>query len=233
MRWRRWREAMVGTLALYDRDGRRRHTTYVAASPEHGKASFFAAFERETNRAHAAFPTATRVGLADGAASNWTFLTAHTDVQTLDFYHVSESLTKAADVVFAGAPAARQAWLDEACHRLKHKHGYAGQLLGDLQGFRDRGLRRPAREVLEATITYVHNHAHQMTYAQNLMQNLPIGSGVTEAACKVIVKERLGVAGARWSERGATTVLTLRCLTYTEGRWEQFWQKVDHYGFVS
>ena len=61
-----WREAIVGILALYDRDGRRMHTTYVAASPEHGKASFFAAFERETNRAHAAFPTATRVGLADG-----------------------------------------------------------------------------------------------------------------------------------------------------------------------
>ena len=66
-----------------------------------------------------------------------------------------------------------------------------------------------------------------------MAQNLPVGSGVTEAACKVIVKKRLGGAGAQGSEREATTVLTLRCLTYTEGRWAQFWQKVDRYGFTS
>ncbi len=32
-----WREAMVGTLAFSDRDGERRHTVYLAATPEYGK----------------------------------------------------------------------------------------------------------------------------------------------------------------------------------------------------
>ena len=228
-----WREVMLGTVALYDRDGARLHTTYLAASPEHGKASFCEAFRREAGRAAAAFPKATRVGLADGAASNGSLLGELTDVQTLDFYHVSEYLTRAADVAFAGEPAARQAWLDDACHRLKHEHDYAALLLADLRGFRDRRVSRTARTTLEASITYVENHAHQMTYADNIAKNLPLGSGVTEAACKVIVKERIGIAGARWSERGATTVLTLRCLTYPDGRWKQFWQKINRYGLVS
>ncbi len=32
-----YRETMVGTIALYDKDGKRQHTTYIAASPEYGK----------------------------------------------------------------------------------------------------------------------------------------------------------------------------------------------------
>ncbi len=41
----------------------------------------------------------------------------------------------------------------------------------------------------------------------------PIGSGVTEAACKVIVKQRLCCSGMKWKESGAAAVLSLRCLT--------------------
>jgi hypothetical protein len=60
---------------------------------------------------------------------------------------------------------------------------------------------------------------------------LPIGSGVTEAACKVIVKQRLCGSGMKWKEPGAAAVLSVRCLTYTRERWSQFWGKVDRYGF--
>lgn len=70
-----------------------------------------------------------------------------------------------------------------------------------------------------------------MNYSQNVSNNLPIGSGVTEAACKVIVKQRLCNSGMKWKAKGASVVLSLRCLTYTENRWEQFWNKIDQYGF--
>ena len=42
-----YREVMVGTLALYDEDGRRLNTTYVAQAPEYGKETFFAKMDRE------------------------------------------------------------------------------------------------------------------------------------------------------------------------------------------
>jgi hypothetical protein len=34
------RQAMVGTISLYDKLGERHHTTYIAASPEHGRDTF-------------------------------------------------------------------------------------------------------------------------------------------------------------------------------------------------
>jgi hypothetical protein len=70
-----------------------------------------------------------------------------------------------------------------------------------------------------------------MIYAERAQAKLPIGSGVTEAACKTIVKMRMCRGGAKWKEEGATVVLSLRTLIYTEERWQQFWAKIDRYGF--
>jgi hypothetical protein len=54
---------------------------------------------------------------------------------------------------------------------------------------------------------------------------------VTEAACKVIVKQRLFGSGMKWTERGLAVVLSLRTLSYTPERWSQFWSNVDRWGF--
>jgi len=43
--------------------------------------------------------------------------------------------------------------------------------------------------------TYFNNHRHQMNYPKFLAEHLPIGSGVTEAACKTLVKQRLCASG--------------------------------------
>jgi hypothetical protein len=53
--------------------------------------------ESEIAKVREAFPDAVKVGIADGAKSNWTFLTKHTDRQVLDFYHAVEYLTGVAD----------------------------------------------------------------------------------------------------------------------------------------
>jgi hypothetical protein len=61
--------------------------------------------------------------------------------------------------------------------------------------------------------------------------HLPIGSGGTEAGCKVIIKARLCAAGMKWKEQGGAIVLSLRTLSYSQGRWQQFWSKIHQYGF--
>src|SRR5215469_11754433 len=58
------------------------------------------------------------------------------------------------------------------------------------------------------------------------------GSGVTEAACKTLVKQRLGGAGMRWTSRGAHVVLQLRAAALTNSRWNAFWRKISLYGVV-
>jgi len=70
-----------------------------------------------------------------------------------------------------------------------------------------------------------------MNYAQFRQNHYPIGSGVTEAACKTLIKQRLCCSGMRWKEKGASIILSLRALILTSTRWEQFWDKLNQYGF--
>jgi len=224
------RQAMVGTLSLHDGEGTRLHTVYVAARPEYGKATFFADMEREIGRLLHQYPTAYRLGLADGAKDNWTFLDQYTEAQLIDFYHASEYLGKVGQA--AVSPKKRQQWIEDTCHALKHTEGAAERICEEMRGFLTRKLSKTQRATVEAAVTYFTNNAPRMAYASHVAQQHPIGSGVTEAACKVIVKQRLGGAGMRWKEHGAFVVLTLRCVRYSEGRWNQFWQKIDRYGFT-
>jgi len=228
-----WRETMVGTLSFYDREGERQHTVYLAATPEYGKAKFLNRLEAEVGRAKAKCPGAHYVGIADGAKGNWEFLERHTDVQVTDFWHAAEYLGKAAAVLYRGQPQTRKAWLDEACHRLKHDAGGAVWVLKRLRSLARQRPWAKSDEDVQRAITYFANQsaAGRMDYAARVAAGEPIGSGVTEAACKVIVKQRLCGSGMKWTEDGAAVVLSLRALSYTPERWEQFWAKVNRWGF--
>src|SRR5437588_11870408 len=152
---------------------------------------------------------------------------------TTDFWHAAEYLGKAAAVLYRGHPRTKEAWLEEACHRLKHDRGGAEWVLKQLRRLaRERPWARGHEDVQRA-ITYFTNQSGtgRMDYASRVAANEPIGSGVTEAACKVIVKQRLCGSGMKWSEEGAAVVLSLRALSYTPERWNQFWSKVDRWGF--
>ena len=227
-----YREAMTGTISLYARDGERLHTIYVGATPEYGKASFYTRMEREIEHTKGLYPEATYAGVADGAACNWDFLGPHTSFQVLDFYHATEYLADVAKAAFPRNKAARERWLNDACHDLKHKQGAATRLLKEMQELseREQRLSKEVRTKFEAAITYFTNHKHQMSYAKYRARHLPIGSGVTEAACKRLVKQRLCNSGMRWVEKGAKIVLSLRALMLTPDRWEQFWGKINQYG---
>jgi hypothetical protein len=225
------RQAMVGSISLFDKDGERRHTTYVAATPEYGKDTFYARMGREIDHVVQLYPQAHLTGVADGSEDNWIFLRQYTQDECVDFHHATAYLYWVAKAVHPNSPAARQQWLDNACHRLKHEKGYAQKLLAEMQRLPEEGLSESTREELHKAVTYFSNHHQQMKYAERREANLPIGSGVTEAACKTIVKMRMCRGGAKWKEEGAAAVLSLRTLIYTEGRWEQFWAKIDRYGF--
>lgn len=229
-----WREAMVGAISFYNAQGERLDTTYIGESPEHGKGVFKERFDREITRIKQHYPAAKYLGIADGAADFWVFLKPRTDKQLLDFYHVSEYLGKVAFAAYpekTGKPARRQ-WLDEQCHRPKHEAGYAEVLIAQMETLsKKRKLNQTIRADLAAALTYFKNHQEMMDYAGHVAECLPIGSGVTEAACKTLVKQRLCGSGMRWKSRGAKIVLVLRALVQPGNRWEQFWEKIDQYGF--
>jgi hypothetical protein len=227
-----WREAMVGTISLYDPEGERQHTIYLGATPEYGKQKFLERLEREIRQIKERYPDAAYVGIADGAESNWKFLNQHTQTQVLDFYHASGYLGSVAEVLYPSQPELQTQWLKQSCHDLKHEVDTAQKLLAQmLELIEQKDLGKALKENLQSSITYYNNHQHQMNYAQFRQQYYPIGSGVTEAACKTLIKQRLCCSGMRWKEKGASIILSLRALVLTSTRWEQFWNKLNQYGF--
>ena len=227
-----WRGAMVGTFGSYNEGGDRLHTVYTAATPGYGKPTFFERFDRELDRVKAAYPGALYVGVADGAEDNRLYLDTVTKRQVVDFSHATQYIGKAAEPLFAADVAGRP-WVDSWCHRLKHEPGAAEEVLADIEarGVASGGRRLPAE--VDSAPTYFRDQikAGRMNYSEPVAAKIPIGSGVTEAACQVLVKQRLCGSGMRWKERGAAAVLSVRCLTYTAERWNQFWSRIDRSGF--
>jgi hypothetical protein len=228
-----WREAMCGSIAFYDFQGERMHTIYCSATPEYGKERFKEKLSREIERVKEKFPEVLYIGLADGAPDNWTFLRKYTKRLLLDFYHAREYIGKAASAIFVRDPTNKKIWEENFSHDLKHKQGTPGRFIKELESRRanlDRKNFIERDEALRQVITYYKNYKSKMFYPRHLQENLPIGSGITEAACKTLVKQRMCISGSRWKEDGASCVLALRTLKLTTGRWQQFWNYVMRHG---
>jgi len=227
-----WREAMTGSLSLYDADGQRQHTIYIGAAPQHGKELFIQRMEREIAHIKDLYPNAVYVGIADGAKCNWTFLAPHVEHQIADFYHASEYLADAADAIWSRPKdkGRRDAWLNAHCSQLKHEPNGVQAILKELQAIDVQRWPVARAEKLASCITYLANQSPRMKYSEYQAAGMPIGSGVTEAACKTLVKQRLCRSGMKWSEKGAQVILSLRALVLTASRWNQFWNKINQYG---
>ena len=226
-----WREAMAGTISFYDSKGKRSHTIYIGATPEHGKGKFTSRFEHEIQRVKAKYPDAEYIGLADGAKTNWEFLKKWTDRSIIDFYHASEYVAKAAKAMFPSAAkeARRKQWQEDTLHGLKHKNGAAKRLLNKLSAALPETSKRYKSD-MESAVTYFTNNYRKMNYARQTKINMPIGSGVVEAACKELIKQRMANSGMRWKEKGAAIVISIRSLILSNKRWGQFWKRIDESG---
>jgi len=118
----------------------------------------------------------------------------------------------------------QQASMDTHCHTLKYEVGAATRLLAQMEALEPKRLSDSVRSGLQDAIT-------KCTMPRLLPVIYP-SARESEAACKVIFKPRLCDAGMKWKQRGAGIILSLRTLTYTPGRWQHFWSKINRYGFT-
>jgi Zn-finger protein len=225
-----WRQAMVGSISLYDKEGERLHTTYIAHAPEYGKETFYDDFTKEIETIKKTYKGKLFIGVADGAVDNWKFLQQFVDVQVLDFYHATEYLAKVSNAAFKRKFEGKE-WLKQSCHTLKHEEDGAMELLKEMKNMTKKKISKEKIEDINKAITYFTNHLGQMRYSYCLSEKIPIGSGVIEAACKVIIKQRMCNSGMRWSDDGAKNILILRCFNETDGKWNQFWNKITKLGY--
>jgi hypothetical protein len=140
----------------------------------------------------------------------------------LDWFHAAEHVCDFAAVWHARDEAARHAWAREAKDIRYEQGGEA--LLRHLQAVvLPPGTRDEVREELRKLIGYFENNRHRTDYPTYRARGWDIGSGPTEAGCKII-GARLKGSGMRWAEDGAACVGALRAL-YVSGTklWDGFW----------
>ncbi len=226
-----YREAMVGTIALYDEWGERLHTTYIGEYPEYGKASFYDDMIREIGRYKVEYPHVKWAGIADGAKDNWSFLKPYVNLEILDFFHATGYLEFAAKG-FSIPAKERKIWKETMAHELKNQEGKAAEFLNQIkENLSDDKLSATKRKHLHKVESYFENNLERMNYVDYQHWNLPIGSGVVEAAAKCLIKERMCGTGMKWKCPSATTMIKLRSLHLTPGRWQDFWNKISRNGF--
>ena len=107
-------------------------------------------------------------------------------------------------------------------------------MIGELESWISEasGLKmsKSGLEEVEKALGYLKANDDRMDYARAAKEGYPIGSGVTEAACKTLVKARICGSGMKWHEESMQQVLCLRALRQSTDRWEQFWEKLDRQG---
>jgi hypothetical protein len=72
---------------------------------------------------------------------------------------------------------------------------------------------------------YIRRRTKLIQYHDYQALHLPLGSGVTEAACKTIVTQRLKLSGVRWMKQGAQTILNLRVVLLS-GIWQPLYRRL-------
>lgn len=224
------REVGCGTVTLYDAHGERLQTLRYARMPEANKVTLRQQLEAEGQAILEVSPQLRRVLLADGAKTNWTVL-AELDralggcpgesVWIVDFYHACDHLQSACDAIWGESTPQSQAEFARLKTLLKEADDGVDRVIGALR-YRLGRAKGNRRKRLRAELTYFRNQKPRMAYADYVREQLPIASGVMEAACKTLVTQRLKCSGMAWTPPGGQAILTLRSLIQSE-RWERAW----------
>src|SRR5437868_3002705 len=141
----------------------------------------------------------------------------------VDYYHASERLWTMAEALFGKRPRA-WTWVRKM-QKLLLKPGGVGRVLHSAGALQSRlppkGTRRAK---FQTAYRYLQTRRQYLRYAECRRLGIPIGSGVTEAACKTVYTQRLKLSGMRWKKAGAQTILTLRVILLS-GVWQQVYAR--------
>ncbi len=197
----------------------------MPACPSRSKRTLKRQLVAEVEHALKRQPQLRLVKVADGARDNWEFLAKELPPgeEVVDFYHAAEHLRRAFGHVYGEASPKAQASFKEYRHLLLKAEDGVGKVIRTLAYHHGRKRRCKA---LKQELEYFRRNRARMDYARLRAQNLPIGSGVVEAACKTLVTQRMKRSGQRWSSDGGQAILTFRALAQSE-RFDGAWKLVS------
>ena len=107
-------------------------------------------------------------------------------IRIVDYSHACLYIQQLAEVVFGPAPKGR-AWAKQRRTYLKTKSDGMTRVLQSAATLRRQHGLWGKPQVYEQAYAYLKKRTHWMRYRHYSAQRLPIGSGITEAACKIRV----------------------------------------------
>jgi hypothetical protein len=234
-----YREGATATVSVYDRKGRRLGTVYLGRMPEPGQktlsrqltALIVAVLAQWTG------PLPRLAYITDGGCQQTQYFRRvlkrmrHPlrSVQRLewewviDYYHACEYVYKLSEALFSDAKRA-QGWARKMCRWLKTKPRGIYRVLHSAAAIRGRRMvLGKKREQYRNAYNYLRKRIRFLDYCQYRSNHLPIGSGVTEAACKTVFTQRLKQSGMTWKLEGGQRIVDLRVIGLS-GVWPEVYQ---------
>jgi hypothetical protein len=235
MRGGGYEEASTATVSVYDRQRRRLGTVYLGQMPQAGQAALsqaLTALVQGVLRAYAGpmprLAYVTDKGAApegfyrrvlrkmkhprDGRPLAWEWV--------LDFYHVCGYVGQMAEALFGAGTAAAQ-WFAKMRRWLRERWQGAAQVARSATQLLDRRQMTQAQQTaFWKAYRYLRRHRRWMDYEGYRRRGLPIGGGVTEAACKTVFTQRFKRSGMRWGHESGQIIVDLR-VVYLSGIWEE------------
>jgi hypothetical protein len=234
MRQGGYKEASTATVSVYDRRRRRLGTIYLGQMPEEKQATLTRTLTALVTAVLTAWqrPVPRLAYITDkGSAPDDYYRrvlkkmkhpragTRLTWEWVLDFYHVCTYLGKMADALFGTETPTGAQWFAKMRHWLRDRvHGAAQVLRSATQRLDRRKSTKGQQAEFWKAYRYVRRHRRLMDYQGYKRRGLPIGSGVTEAACKTMFTQRFKRSGMRWRHESGQVILDLRVI-YLSGIW--------------
>jgi hypothetical protein len=231
-----YHEGATATLSVLDRRGRRLGTVYLGRMPEPGQGTLSEQLSALVTNVltawHAGGGTAPRLAYVTDAghhpkeyykevlqrlADPWRAGQQLVWVWVVDFWHACGYVNDLAVGLFGDGPKAWQ-WFGKWRRWLRDRNqGVAQVLRSAMWHVNHKGRWSAAKqEKFAKAYRYLRRHSKWMKYAGYRRQGLPIGSGVTEAACKTVFAERLKRSGMTWGREGGQVIVDLRVLKLSQ-----------------
>ena len=226
--------AYMGTVSITDQYGDVLVARRYAASPTEGPDEVvrsMMADVRNARRRHARL----KVGIVqDGSPEMWNLVRPALEKQAgvknwleaIDRYHVNQRLGQVLRVIEPDA-AARKLQLHEWNEELDVDDSTIDRIEERIYcEMNHHADNEEHLAVLQGNATFIQNNKDRMRYVSLRKASLPVGSGVTEGACRSVIGERAKRASRRWHDSGLTAALTLRSI-YASERLPRFFERLQ------
>jgi hypothetical protein len=234
-----WQEGATATVSVLDRRGKRLGTVYLGHMPEPGQGTLTTQLTallhdilRQVDSQGLRLVYVTDEGYHPSDYYHRVLKTMQDPrrpwralawIRIIDYYHACQYIQQLAEAIFAPGTASEE-WARRMRKQLKTQANGVARVLQSASALRHkRGLQGQAKNYAQA-YAYLKKRSRWMQYQAYKRQHLPIGSGITEAACKIVFTQRLKRSGMAWTLAGGQVILDLRVL-WLSGVWESAHQR--------